>query len=85
MAVQIQNEAQARAFVEQMAKIHEGAWSRDMDALWEIGEADCETIWCGYLWTEIESAVPEMDEDTNTLLADAIVDFYCDQMDIDED
>lgn len=82
--MKVYNEAEAMAIIRHIAEENPKYRDRDLDALWEVGEVDCETVFSGYLWQVVEAEVPEMDEDTNTLLADAIIDYFCDQMDIGE-
>ena len=71
---------EAMAIISRIAYENPRYVSKDLDALIEVGEADMETIFCGYLWDAVEDEVPEMDEDTNTLMSDAIIDFYCEQL-----
>ena len=76
----IQTEEQAQALVAQIAEDNPYAVRKDIDALLEAGEVDMETIFGGYLWEAVEKAVPEMEEDENNLLADTIVEYWCEQM-----
>lgn len=81
----IHTEAEAEALVRRVAEANPGAVRRDLDALLEVGEADYETALSGYLWDAVEDEVPEMDEDTLDLLADAVFAYYEEQMDaVDE-
>ena len=77
----IHADADAMATIVRIAEANPKAVSKDIDALLEVGEVDSETIWNGYLWDAVEDEVLEMDEETQDLLLDAIVDFYCEQMD----
>lgn len=76
----IHTDTEAQTAISAIAEANPRLVDRDMDALWELGEADMGAVFDGYLWHEVEVAFLGMDEDTNSLLASAIVDFYCDQM-----
>lgn len=80
----IQTEEEAMKAILRIAETYPKYRDRDLDALWEVGEADMETIFNGYLWHEVEVLFLGMPEDTNTLLADAIVEYFTDQMDIED-
>ena len=78
--MKITNDTQALEYIKLMASTHEGLYFRDLDALQELGEADMDTIFGGYLWQEIEKDFGIMDEDTEELLTCAISDFYIDAL-----
>ena len=78
--MKISTSTEAMSIVNKVAKENPGYVYRDLDALIEIGEVDMDTLFGGYLWEAIEDEVPEMDEETNTLLSDAAIDFYCEQL-----
>lgn len=78
--MKISTSAEAMGIISRVAEENPKYVSKDLDALIEVGEADMETIFGGYLWEVVEDEVPEMDEETNTLLADAIIDFYYEQL-----
>ena len=81
----ISNDTQALEYIKGMANTHEGLYFRDLDALLELGEADMDTIFGGYLWAEIERDFGIMDEDTEELLVCAISDFYIDAVSCAQD
>ena len=78
--MKIGTEAEAMAIISKVAEDNPYAVRKDLDALIEVGEVDDETVFGGYLWEAVEGAVPEMDEGINTLLADAIIDYWCEQL-----
>lgn len=80
----IQTEEEAMEAIRRIAETYPVYRDMDLDALWKVGEADTKTIFNGYLWHEVEFLFLGMPEDTNTLLADAIVKYFVDQMDIED-
>ena len=78
--MKVSTSTEAMDIVSRVAEENPKYVSKDLDALIEVGEVDMETIFNGYLWEAIEDEVPEMDEDTNTLLADATIDYFAEQL-----
>lgn len=76
----IVDEAAAEYVVRAIAEANPGLRDRDYDALSEIGEADCETIFGGYLWPKVEEAMGKIGEDMGEYLSCAIVGYYCDML-----
>lgn len=83
----IHTDAEAMATIVRIAEANPKAVSKDIDALLEIGEVDCETIWTGYLADAIVEELGDAYEESADLLDSAIVDFFADQMEgmFDED
>lgn len=76
----IVNEQVASRYVADFAGTHNGLYCRDMEALYSLGEADCETIFGGYLWEAMEEELGDMDEETEEMLSMAIINFYVDAL-----
>lgn len=70
----------AMALVVEIAEANPKAVSKDVDALLEIGEVDCEAVWAGYLADAIVAELGDTYTEHADLFDSAIVDFYCDQM-----
>ena len=78
--MKIRTSAEAMDIISKVAEENSYAVRKDLDALIEVGEVDNETVFGGYLWEAVEDAVPEMDEETNDLLSDAIIDYWFEQL-----
>lgn len=78
--MEISTSTEAMAIISKVAEENPYAVRKDLDALIEVGEVDDEIVFGGYLWEAVEDAVPEMDEETNDLLSDAIIDYWCEQL-----
>lgn len=62
--------------IRQIAEDYPVYLNMDLDTIQDAGGVNSDTVFCGYLWHEVEVVFLEMDEHTNELLADAMMDFF---------